>query len=246
MKVGFYKLATALVLILAWEFIPSWGEDGVFPPLHAVLAATGEMLVDSDFWANAGSTLLAVALGFVISVPLALAAGYFMGRWSWLQRAFGPLIGFMVGIPKSIFLPLLILTLGLGLIEKVTFGIIQAFFIVAVTMTTGMREATPELLEFARSQKAGGWQLFWHVYWPAATPMVVEGARLGLIYTVTGVLLAEMYGSRHGIGLDIAFFGRLQNMESLFAVILLVSIAAVLVSIALSSYEARVGKWRRA
>ena len=41
-------------------------------------------------------------------------------------------------------------------------------------------------------------QIYLRIYLPAMEPLIVEGLRMGLIFTVTGVLLAEMYGSPRG------------------------------------------------
>ena len=59
----------------------------------------------------------------------------------------------------------------------------------------------------ARSFGATRAQIYLRIYLPAMEPLIIEGLRMGLIFTVTGVLLAEMYGSPRGIGRVIFAWG---------------------------------------
>ena len=59
-------------------------------------------------------------------------------------------------------------------------------------------------------------------------PLIIEGLRMGLIFTVTGVLLAEMYGAPRGIGRLIFAWGEMSQMPQLFAGVLLVVIVTII------------------
>ena len=58
-------------------------------------------------------------------------------------------------------------------------------------------------------------------------PLIVEGLRMGLIFTVTGVLLAEMYGSPRGWPRHLCL-GEMFKMPELFAGVLLVVVMTVI------------------
>ena len=64
--------------------------------------------------------------------------------------------------------------------------------------------------------------------WMPDWPLIVEGLRMGLIFTVTGVLLAEMYGSPRGIGRVIFAWGEMFKMPELFAGVLLIVVMTVI------------------
>ena len=70
-------------------------------------------------------------------------------------------------------------------------------------------------------------QIYLRIYLPAMEPLIVEGLRMGLIFTVTGVLLAEMYGSPRGIGRIIFAWGEMFKMPELFAGVLLVVVMTI-------------------
>lgn len=240
--------ATIIVIVAAtWEALPRTGvvSSLLLPPLTDVLAALVRLVVGGDIWPDVVTTGTEVLLAFVIVVPASLAIGFALGLSDYWRAVFEPLVSFLVGVPKSIFLPLFILALGLGMAQKVAFGVFQAVFVIIVTMTAGMRSVPPSAVVFGRSQAASPLQMFWHVYRPAVTPIALEGIRLGMVFTVTGVVLAEMYASRAGLGQLVSNAGRSYDLANLLAVVILVAALSMAFNAALRSYERRATAWRQ-
>jgi ABC-type nitrate/sulfonate/bicarbonate transport system permease component len=77
-------------------------------------------------------------------------------------------------------------------------------------------------------------------------PILVESARLGMIFNITAVLLCEIYGARDGIGYRIAAWGENLQMPQLYAALVIVALAAVGVNALLRAVEMRLGFWRDA
>ena len=78
------------------------------------------------------------------------------------------------------------------------------------------------MVQAARAFGATRLQIYLRVYLPAMEPLIVEGLRMAMIFSITGVLLAEMYGAPHGIGRVIFAWGELAKMPELFASVILV------------------------
>ncbi len=83
------------------------------------------------------------------------------------------------------------------------------------------------------------------IYVPAMAPILLESARLGMIFDITAVLLCEIYGARDGIGYRIAAWGENVQMPQLYAALVIVAAGAVAVNEALRAAEARLGFWRQ-
>jgi NitT/TauT family transport system permease protein len=75
-------------------------------------------------------------------------------------------------------------------------------------------------------------------------PMLLEAIRIAMIFNFTGVMIAEMYASRTGIGHLIAGWGENFQMPQLFAGILLLSIIAILFNESIRILEERFSTWR--
>jgi ABC-type nitrate/sulfonate/bicarbonate transport system permease component len=78
-------------------------------------------------------TLLACAVAFAIVAPLALASGFMLGETPTWERRTTPALALLMTTPKSVFLPVFILILGIGFAEKIIFAVALAYFIVVPT-----------------------------------------------------------------------------------------------------------------
>jgi NitT/TauT family transport system permease protein len=150
---------------------------------------------------------------------------------------FAPALHLLLSIPKSIFLPIFIFAFGIGFLQKVIFAVTLAFFIVVLSGIAAARSVPAGLTTAARSFGATRAQIYLRIYLPAMEPLILEGMRMGLIFTVTGVLLAEMYGSPRGIGRVIFAWGEMFRMRELLAGVLLVVLITILCNEALRSIE---------
>ena len=72
------------------------------------------------------------------------------------------------------------------------------------------------------------WQTAFRVYVPSMMPVLLETLRISMIFNFTGVMIAEMYASRTGIGHLIANWGENFQMRQLFAGVILLAAVAIL------------------
>jgi NitT/TauT family transport system permease protein len=231
-------LFVAGVLVL-WEAAPRVGlvRPSDLPPLSTILPVLWGLLHQPRFLADLGYTVLEVVIAFLIVAPLALAVGFFLGENERAERVFGPGLNLMIAVPKSVFLPVFILALGIGLTQKVVFAMSLAFFVIVPSAIAAVHSIPKALVTAARSFGAGRWQMYLHIYAPAMAPVVLGGLRLGVILTVFGVLFAEMYASSMGIGRRIFAWGELGEMPQLFAAVLLIVILTASLNAAMQACE---------
>jgi ABC-type nitrate/sulfonate/bicarbonate transport system permease component len=177
-------------------------------------------------------------------VPLGALFGLLIAESPYAARVFDPLLFFLFSIPKSIFLPMFILTLGIGFWQKVGFGCFSTTLLVLLSTQAAVRSVRPDHLLVARSYGATPLQVIARVYLPSMLPIVLEALRLALIFTFTAVTLAEMYASRTGIGHQIETWGENFMMPQLLAGVLLMSITAIVLNEGIRWLEHWCGAWR--
>lgn len=217
-----------LVLIAAvaalWELAgrSAWVDPDLLPPLSKIVAALWGLLQDpryrADLWITLGECLLA----FAIVAPLGLACGFVLGERPRLERLFAPALQLLMTVPKSIFLPVFILLFGIGVQEKVIFAVALAYFIVVPTGIAAVHSVPRGLVTAARAFGATRRQIYTQIYVPAVTPIILGGARLGLIFAIHGIIFAEMYASSEGIGRRILDWGEAFQMRPMLATVLLI------------------------
>ena len=239
--------AVVLGALLLWEGLVRGGRlDASLAPAPSTivdallrLAARPEVL--TSLWVTGWEVLAA----FIIAAPVGLFIGFTLAEVPALGALFRPLINFLFGVPKSIFLPVFILVFGVSIPQKIAFGVFTTLFVVIMGGIAAVESVPRELVTVSRVYGATRLQVIREIYLPAMAPILLESARLGMIFNITAVLLCEIYGARDGIGYRIAAWGENLQMPQLYAALVIVAAGAVAVSEALRAAEARLGFWRR-
>lgn len=241
------QVAIVGAMLLLWEIFSRSGRVNplLLPPFSEVVVQMGWMIVNTRFLANLGVTALEVLLASAIVAPLGILIGLVLAESEYLGTAYKPFFYFLTGVPKSIFLPIFILIFGIGISQKVAFGVFQAVFVLVIATMTAASSVPAELVRLAKVSGATRWQIYREIYWPAMLPIVIEGMRLGVIFNITGVIFAEMSVSRAGIGALVAEWGRNFEIANLLAGILITALVSIIINESLRWYELRVGKWRQ-
>jgi len=242
------QLVCAAALAGLWEAVSRLGlaDPSLLPPFSAVCVALWSMLSDAQILADVRVTVIEVAVAFLIAAPLALACGFFLGEKPRWGEVFNPIIDFILAVPQSVFLPLFMLALGTGYSQKIVFGVTHAFFVIAVNTVAAVRTVPRSYVLLARASGASRGQIYRRIYFPAMLPLVLTGLRLGMIFNVTGILLAEMFSSRHGLGRLIFSWGESFQVTRLLAGILLVTLLTIAFNEAMRAWEVRASRGQSA
>lgn len=240
------RLALLALALGVWEALPrlGWVDAEILPPFSIVLTTAIGLLGRPAIHADLLTTGLELGAALIISVPVGIACGIVLAENRRLAEVCEPLLYFLFSIPKSIFLPLFILAFGISFWQKVAFGCFSTILIVLMSATAAVRSVRDDHVQVARSYGATRAQITRHVYLPSMLPVLLEALRLAVIFATTAVILAEMYAARSGIGQQIAGWGENFLMQNLFAGVLIVSTAAILINEGIRWIEHRCSHWR--
>ena len=151
---------------------------------------------------------------------------------------------YVFSVPKSIFLPMFILIFGIGFPQKVAYAAFSTVFIVIMSATAAVESVKADHVLVARSYGATRGQILMRIYVPSMMPVLLETLRISMIFNFTGVMIAEMYASRTGIGHLIANWGENYQMPELFAGVVLLAAVAIAFNEAVRYWEGRLSTWR--
>jgi NitT/TauT family transport system permease protein len=240
------RLALLAAVLALWEVLPRSGivNPMLLPPLSDVLRALGQIFVRGDVHEAMGVTAAEVVVAFMIAVPLGAALGVLSAENAYFGDIFRPMLFYVFSVPKSIFLPMFILAFGIGFPQKVAYATFSTVFIVIMSASAAVESVKSEHLLVAQSYGATRAQILRRVYLPSMLPILLEALRISMIFNFTGVMIAEMYASRLGIGRLIADWGENFEMTKLFAGVILLAAAAMVFNEMIRSLEARCSTWR--
>jgi NitT/TauT family transport system permease protein len=244
--VGFARFAIIVAILALWEVLSRTGlvNPRLLPTASDTFVTLGDLLQRSSVRNDLLVTASEVLAAFALAVPFGCLIGYLIAEYRYFAEVMKPLLFFAFSIPKSIFLPMFILVFGVGFAEKVGFGFVSTIFIVMMATTTAVESVKVEYLTVARSYGATTAQTALRVYLPSMLPVLLEALRISMIFNLTGVILAEMYASRDGIGHEIATWGENFQMKQLLAGVVIIAVVAMAFNELIRWVETRCSHWR--
>jgi NitT/TauT family transport system permease protein len=203
------------------------------------LAVTGEL------WRHIGVSAAEFALGYVVASILGIALGLTMASSATMKQALQPWVSGLYATPTIALAPLFILWFGIGIWSKVIVVITLVLFPVAINTEAGLRTTSERLIEMLRSFGATKRQIFLKVSLPSAVPFILAGLKLGIGRGLIGVVVAELFGSRAGLGRLISQSADAFNMPELFAGVVILAVAGIVMTAGFSWLEVRLVPWTR-
>ena len=240
------RVGIVVALFAIWEMLSRTGmvNPRLLPSASDTLATLGDLLQRASVRKDLAVTATEVVTAFALAVPVGALFGFLIAENRYFSDVAKPLLFFAFSIPKSIFLPMFILVFGVGFSQKVGFGFFSTIFIVIMSTTTAVESVKVEHLTIARSYGATQMQTAFRVYLPSMLPVLLEALRISMIFNLTGVILAEMYASREGIGHQIATWGENFQMKQLLAGVLMIAVIAIAFNELVRWVETRCSHWR--
>jgi ABC-type nitrate/sulfonate/bicarbonate transport system permease component len=241
------NLALALVIFLiCWTALAAYLDRNIMPYAWEVIPTFVEQM-QGDLWhhtvVSAGRVLKAIFFATLIATPIGMG----LGQIRVLNRIFAPLIGLVHPIPKVVFLPVILVVMGVGEASKVFLIALILFFQILVVVRDEAASLRPELIQSVRSLGAGRRALFRYVYVPASIPAVLTALRVSVGTAIAVLFIAEQYATRDGLGYYIVTltWQRLRY-EQMYAGILAMSLLGLTLYVVVDVLERVVGRWRRA
>lgn len=240
------RIVLLLVTAGAWEtlarldLIPAAfiGQPSVFLPMMVQELLGGSILhaiVD---------TLSATLAAFVVGGVLALLTALVLHAWPLLKAVADPYLNAMNALPRVALVPLFIIWFGLGAMSKIVSGISLMYFILLYNTLAGAQSVDPDHVLLSRSLGLTQRHIFLHIVVPTAAPAIFAGLRLGLVYTLLGVVTAELIAGGKGLGSLISYYSNTFNANGVFAVLLVLVILADLLSALMTRIEQSLTRWK--
>jgi len=154
------------------------------------LDLVGEQLIE-HLWL----TVLAVGIGLVISVPVAVYAQ----RHPRLYPPVTWVAGFLYTIPSLALFALLVPFSGLSTLTA-EFGLVSYTLLILIrNIVSGLNAVPDDVKEAARGMGYTAGQMLWRVELPLALPVIVAGIRIATVTTIGLVTVTALIG-KGGLG----------------------------------------------
>lgn len=245
-----YKLCTLILFILAWQAVDLINSELSFynpllipSPLDianraAALWSTGAL--QKHILASVTRVFLGVAMAFVPAVILGIG----IARSRTVEVIFEPLIELIRPIPPLAVLPMFIIWFGIGELSKLMFIAFAAFYIIMTTVMLSAVNIDVVLVRAARTLGINGLRFYREIIFPAISPDLFVGVRLGLSAGFVVIVASEFIAADVGLGYMINYARAFFRVSDMFVGAFTIGLIGYAVNMALVAVERRIFNWR--
>lgn len=177
---------------------------------------------------HAKYTLATAFIGTAIGLIISFVLSIIMDLSKTMKELIYPVILLNQTIPTIAIAPLLIIWLGYGITPKVVLVVLAVFFPITIALVDGYQSVSREHLNLFKSMKASKYQLYRHLKIPSAMGSFFTGLKVALSYALISAVIAEWLGGYHGLGVYMTRVRKSYDLDSMFAVIFLISFLTIL------------------
>lgn len=246
MSVTFRRgLVSFIAAAILWEATARYLDNKLFlVPLGAIGERFVEMAKSGELWNDASVSFLEFAGGFLLATVVGIGFGALMAASKRARDFFDPWVSMLYSTPTLALGPLFMLALGIGMGSKIALIFLTSVFPILINTIAGLTTTDRVLLEVVRSYGATRTQLYTKVRLPAALPYVIAGLRVSVARALVGVVVAELFGARAGLGFLIFRSAQSFDTAGLWVAVFILAICGVASVELLKWIERRMAPWR--
>ena len=231
-------IVVGIVFLALWEWIVHWAQiRHYFLPSPVYIAHT---LIDD--WSILAPALW-VTLRITAEALLAAVVGggllaILFAQSKWIEASFYPYAIILQVTPIVAIAPLIIVWVNDVHLSLLVCAWLVAFFPILSNTILGLNSVDHNLVSLFELYGAGRWKTLIHLRLPAALPYFLAGLRisggLALIGAVVAEFVAGSGGNASGLAFRILEAGYQLKVPRMFAALVLISAAGILIFLALS------------
>jgi ABC-type nitrate/sulfonate/bicarbonate transport system permease component len=230
-RAGRFLLPLATVLV-AWEITVRICDirPAQLPGPLAIAARFGELSSPEPIiWRHIGHSVWRLVLGWTLGAGLGVPTGLLMGKVRPIQRALGPIVSLLLSIPTIAWVPVFLITVGIGDRTVVAAIALGTFLPVCYHSAEGARRMDRRWLQAATLMGAGPLRRLFTVLIPGAAVDTITGLRLGMAYAWRALVGAEMLAAASwGLGFMVFAARRFYDVSTMFLGLALIAVGGLL------------------
>jgi len=236
-----------IAAIALWQILASTGAINVliYSSPWKVLEAARTLQSNGSLDTALAQSGKLFGVGFAIALVVGLIGGVIIGWYRRLGALLDPLVSIVYAAPRIALVPVIIVAAGIGFQAQLITVVLTAVFPIMINVQAGVAAADRNLIQVARGYLGTSFDVLRTVALPGAVPHIISGVRQGIAQGLIGVVVAEYLIGSQGIGGLIVSAGQSLDDSSAFVGVIIMSLAAVILTMLLRWVERRLSYWRQ-
>lgn len=235
------------VIIIAFWWIASsvgWLRPGLVPSPLLVAETMWEGLIHGNLFTDLIVSARRVVIGLVIGMALAVPIGFALGWFPKARVTFNPMVNFFRALPPIALVPLVVIYFGIGELAREVILVYAAFFATIIIVYEGVAAIEEKYVRAGQTLGADRLEVFAKIVFPLSLPHIFTAARVSLGIGWSSLVAAELVAAQDGLGAAIQNASNFLDVPSMYAGIILIGVAALVMDLIIRLIAARVLRWQ--
>jgi NitT/TauT family transport system permease protein len=237
------SMLSVVVVLLIWQWGSSQTSGLLLPPPSAVLGKFLDPVWFAALMRAVSQSLVQLALGFALTLVIAVPLGMVIGRYRVLREMFEPVINAIYAIPPVAFVPFLVIWFGLFFEARVALVFLMSFFDVLVVIIAGARDVRRPLIDVGRSFGASRLQQLRLIVLPSLLPFFIGALRVGSARAINGMITAELFFAAVNLGAMMKRSTQQFDTAAVLSIVLLICLLGLIAQSLVALIERRLVHW---
>ena len=220
-------------------YLASWVIGRFMPPPHKVFQDAVGNLLHSDYFVGLGLpaggflphvsyTATTVVIGVTLGTCLGCLSGIASARWRVVDQITDPFMSTFGTVPILVAAPFFLIWFGLVGAAQAILVTFYATVIMHIYSIQAVRNLHPRYIEYAQTLGAPSGVIFTRVILPGTVPEIFGGLRVAFAAAWGLAAIAELLGSRYGVGYAVLTFESVYDISNIVAIIIYLGVLALI------------------
>lgn len=224
------RILVPVLLILIWKLISMVLPGLILGPLETLNVIREGF---SGTWGqDLAITMRAQLVAFVLASVGGIVIGALLGLNDFWHDVLEIYIVSLYSVPKVVLYPIFLFIFQISYLGKMSFAFFHGIFPMTIIVMAAVKNIDDIYINVGRSLRLSRWQMFRYISLPTILIQLVVGLRLAFNLTFLGIILAELFASKSGLGLLLQHALGSFNMEVILSVVVVLMSIAFIVNMA--------------
>lgn len=242
-KISHYFIAIVAILVL-WQLLSLLVQKNFFPGPIETLQAFVALMGTGELLKHLIASTYRISLGTLFGMIFALPLGLLLGCSRRVDAYVGNIFNILYPIPKVVFLPIIVVCMGIGDEPKIFLIALVIFFQLTLTIRDSVRHIPADLSRSMKAINPNGIQYIVHLVIPASLPEVLSALRGTLGVSTALLFITENFASITGLGYFITKCMDARDFGDMYAGILTLALLGVVLYMLIRVSEKYICRWK--
>lgn len=240
LTINLWRVSLLLLLLALWEIAArlGWIDPFIMSSPSRVAQTIASLHQSGQLWVHIGTTLIETIGGFLLGTVLGVIIA--IALW-WSPKVCSiaePYLVVLNSLPKVALGPIIIVWIGAGTGAILTMALLISVVVTIMNVLAGFLSVSEMKILLMRSFGANRLQILQKVVLPQSVPTIISTLKINVGMSWVGVITGEFLVAQKGIGYLIVYGGQVFKLDLVMAGVVVLSVAAALMYIAVAKLEA--------